>query len=61
LIKGEVWIGMSYDMLVYANGKPEHTNVSNYGSGNRYQYCWTSNRPSCFYDNNNDGVIDSFN
>lgn len=57
-----IWIGMSYDMLIYSYGrKPDHTNVSNYGRGNEYQYCWDNFTPSCFYDTNNDGVIDSYN
>jgi hypothetical protein len=57
----KVWIGMSYDMLIYLRGKPDNTNVSNYGSGNQYQYCWNNHTPSCFYDDNNDGILDSYN
>ena len=52
---------MRYDMLVYISGKPNHVNVSNYGSGNRYQYCWSYFTPSCFYDNNAGGVLDAYN
>ncbi|HVX90933.1 MAG TPA: hypothetical protein VHC20_04915 [Candidatus Paceibacterota bacterium] len=59
--KNQVWIGMTYDMLVYENGKPTSKNISNYGSGNRYQYCWTGHTPSCYYDDNADGIIDSYN
>lgn len=61
LVEGLVWIGMSYDMLVYKRGNPNSTNVSNYGGGNRYQYCWPERTPSCFYDDNNDKLMDSFN
>ncbi|MBX4200143.1 hypothetical protein KW790_01665 [Candidatus Parcubacteria bacterium] len=61
LINNEVWAGMTFEMITYLRGKPDHTNISNYGGNNRYQYCWTNLRPSCFYDNNNDGVLESFN
>lgn len=56
-----IWIGMEYDMLVYKRGRPNHINPSNYGRGTRYQYCWSDYTPSCFYDNNDDGLIDSYN
>jgi hypothetical protein len=55
------WIGMSYDMLVEAIGKPDHSNPSDYGSGTKWQWCWDDIRPSCFYDNNDDGIIDAYN
>lgn len=61
LADNQIWVGMSYDMLVYLRGKPNHINPSNYGGGNRYQYCWNSYTPSCFYDNNDDGIIDAYN
>lgn len=61
LVKGNVWIGMPYEMLVYKIGKPNSINPSNYGNGNRYQYCWDNRNPGCFYDNNEDGLIDSWN
>ena len=48
-------------MLVAAYGKPNHINPSNYGSETQYQYCWTYKRPSCFYDNDDDGAIDAYN
>lgn len=57
----KIWIGMTYDMLVYKRGKPDAVNPSNYGTGIKYQYCWTGYSPSCFYDDNDDGVIDSYN
>jgi hypothetical protein len=56
-----VWVGMSYDMLVYMWGKPSHATPSNYGSGTQWQWCWLYNSPSCFYDKNNDGLVDSYN
>lgn len=62
LAADKIWIGMTYDMLVYSNGgKPDSANPSNYGNGIRYQYCWDDYTPSCYYDNNNDGVIDAYN
>jgi len=61
LANNKIWIGMTYDMLVYLLGYPDSTNPSNYGSGTQYQYCWHDNSPSCFYDNNDDGIIDSYN
>lgn len=61
VIAHKVGIGMSYSALVYLRGQPDTTNVSNYGSGKQYQYCWNDNTPSCFYDNNDDGLMDSYN
>ena len=61
LANNKIWIGMTYDMLVYRRGKPDSKNVSNYGWGNEYQYCWWDWTPSCFYDKNGDGIIDSYN
>lgn len=56
------WIGMSYDMLVVSYGrKPDSANPSNYGSGTRWQWCWHNYTPSCFYDDNGDGLVDSYN
>jgi hypothetical protein len=31
------------------------------GSGTKWQWCWDDIRPSCFYDNNDDGIIDAYN
>lgn len=61
LANRRVWVGMNYDMLIYLRGKPNHINVSNYGRGNEYQYCWDDRTPSCFYDNNSDDIIDAYN
>ncbi len=61
LIAGKIWIGMTYEMLVYSYGKPDSINPSNYGSGTKYQYCWNDYTPSCYYDNDNDDVIDAYN
>ncbi len=61
LADGLIWVGMEYDMLVYKRGQPNHINPSNYGYGTQYQYCWTRYNPSCFYDKNNDGLIDAYN
>lgn len=57
----KIWIGMTLEMLETEVGKPDHDNISNYGSGVKHQYCWTDKTPSCFYDNNGDGVIDAYN
>ena len=61
LASGKIWIGMTLDMLVYKRGNPDDKNVSNVGSGNEYQYCWDKWKPSCFYDHNADGIMDSYN
>ena len=61
LANNKIWIGMTYDMLVYRRGKPDSKNVSNYGWGSEYQYCWWDWTPSCFYDNDGDGIIDAYN
>lgn len=61
LANKKIWIGMTYEMLIYIVGKPDHKNTSNYGEGNQYQYCWDDLNPSCFYDNNGDGIIDAYN
>lgn len=63
LADNRIWIGMSYNMLVYERGYPTSTNPSNYGWGTQYQWCWFpwNNGPSCFYDDDNDGRIDSYN
>lgn len=57
-----VWIGMSYDILVASYGsEPNSANPSNYGSGIKWQWCWFNRTPSCFYDDNGDKLIDSYN
>lgn len=56
------WIGMTYNMLIESFGrKPNSASPSNYGSGVQWQWCWWNVNPSCFYDHNNDGIIDSYN
>ena len=62
IAKGNYWIGMSYEMLKVSFGrKPSRINPSNYGTGVKYQYCYDNITPSCFYDNNGDGIIDAYN
>lgn len=56
-----IWVGMSYDMLIYKRGEPDSANPSNYGGKTNWQWCWYDRTPSCFYDNNDDGIIDSYN
>lgn len=59
---GRYWIGISYEMLVESMGsKPNSANPSNYGYGTQWQWCWYNYTPSCFYDNDDDGLIDSYN
>lgn len=60
LSNGMIWIGMTYEQLVYLRGEPHTTNVSNYGRGNEYQWCWSNRTPSCFYGKN-DGIIRAYN
>ncbi len=56
------WVGMTYEQLVASYGsKPNSANPSNYGGKTQWQWCWHSYSPSCFYDNNDDGIIDSYN
>jgi hypothetical protein len=57
---GQIWIGMKYEMLVYMWGKPNSANPSNYGNGNRWQWCWHDYEPSCFYGGD-DGIITAYN
>jgi hypothetical protein len=57
----KIWVGMHYDMLVYQRGKPNSANPSNYGNGTKWQYCWYDYNPGCFYDDNDDNIIDSYN
>lgn len=58
---GEIWIGMQIGMLREIRGAPNSANPSNYGSGVQWQWCWYNYNPMCFYDYNNDGLIDSYN
>lgn len=60
LAKNKIWIGMSYGMLVYLRGNPNHVNTSNYGNGNEYQACWDDYDPGCFYFGE-DQIITSYN
>lgn len=58
----KIWVGMSYDMLVFVyDRKPNSSNPSNYGGETQWQYCWNNMNPSCFYDNNGDKIIDAYN
>ncbi len=62
LAEGSIWIGMDIKMLKYKRGLPNSANPSNYGGGvTQWQWCWTDWTPSCFYDNDGDGKIDSYN
>ena len=61
VVQKDIWIGMPLNVLTYYYGAPDSDNVSNYGRGDRHQYCWDRYTPSCYYDNNSDGVIDSYN
>jgi hypothetical protein len=62
LAEGSIWIGMDIQMLKYRMGRPNSANPSNYGGGvTQWQWCWTDWTPSCFYDNDGDSKIDSYN
>jgi hypothetical protein len=61
ITKGEVWVGMGFDMLIYLYGKPTGGNISDYGTGKQYQFCWSNRIPSCFYEDNGDGFVDAYN
>lgn len=58
--ENRIWIGMSYEMLIYERGRPNRLNTSNYGRGNEYQACWDDYNPSCFYFGENQ-IIKSYN
>jgi hypothetical protein len=62
LAEGSIWIGMDIQMLKYKRGLPNSANPSNYGGGvTQWQWCWSDWTPSCFYDNDGDNKIDSYN
>ncbi|GAA4461595.1 hypothetical protein GCM10023189_37240 [Nibrella saemangeumensis] len=61
LAKRKIWVGMSIDMLKYQRGLSNHANPSNYGGETHWQWCWDDYTPSCFYDNDGDGLVDSYN
>jgi hypothetical protein len=52
---------MEYNMLLYKRWKPDSTNPSNYWQWISRQWCWFDYNPSCFYDHNDDWIIDSYN
>lgn len=60
IAKRRIWIGMTYDMLIYQRGKPNTINPSDYGNGVEYQCCWDDYTPSCFYMKE-DNIIYSYN
>jgi hypothetical protein len=60
LARKEIWIGMHLDMLKYLRGKPSSVNISNYGKGDQWQWCWDDYSPSCFYGDSN-GVVNAYN
>ena len=56
----KLWVGMTLDMLKVERGDPDHSNPSNVGSGNTWQWCWDNYTPSCFYGGD-DGITTSYN
>jgi hypothetical protein len=60
LANKEIWIGMSIKMVSFLRGLPDSKNVSNYGKGNEYQYCWTNYEISCFYTRE-DQIVYAYN
>jgi len=59
--KGKYWIGMTTEMMVASLGRPDSAKPSNYGNGRQWQYCYTDGWFQCLYDQNDDGIIDSYN
>jgi hypothetical protein len=58
--KKELWIGMEIDMVKVIYGSPQKVNISDYGRGKEYQYCWHNHSPSFFYTKE-DGKVYSYN
>lgn len=55
-------IGGSIVAVIMKRGIHERRNVSNYGSGKRYQYCWNYNySPNCYYTDEDQITIQSYN
>lgn len=50
---------MSLEILKYQRGTPDTAQPSNYGEGDRWQLCWPSYSPSCFYVKN--GIVTAYN
>ncbi|OGL95756.1 hypothetical protein A2348_03975 [Candidatus Uhrbacteria bacterium RIFOXYB12_FULL_58_10] len=59
--RGDVWIGMTYEMILVERGFADSENLSNYGDGDQWQWCWFDESPMCVYDDNDDGIVDSYN
>ena len=60
VVNKEIWIGMTYQMLIYMRGKPNTINKSNYGNGINYQFGWDDYKPKYFYSGE-DQIISSYN
>ena len=60
IANNEIWIGMKLEMIKYLRGNPNSADVSNYGYGEQWQWCWDDYKPSCFYGGN-DGIITAYN
>lgn len=58
--RGNIWIGMTLDMLICERGLPTSKNPSNYGNGVQWQWCWDNQTPSCFYGGE-DEIITAYN
>jgi hypothetical protein len=61
VLDGEIWLGMTYEMVIYQRGKPNVLNLSNYGQGDNYQACWEGYTPFCFYFKASDHIIYAYN
>lgn len=57
---GEIWLGMSITMLHAVRGLPDHVNISDYGNGKQYQWCYDEPSLRCYYGGA-DGVVTSYN
>lgn len=60
ILKHEIWIGMTVDMMYASIGFPNKANRSNYGYGDEWQFCYHK-KNIYLYDKNDDGIIDSYN
>ncbi len=61
LLDHEVWIGMTYEMVLYMRGQPDAVNLANYGNGDQYQACWEGHTPFCFYFRASDHIVYAYN
>lgn len=61
ILDNMIWIGMPLEGVIIQRGRPNAINMSNYGYGIQRQYVWHNYNPSCFYDDDDDGLVDAYN